>query len=284
MTFDALLREISKKAIENNMEVEAIKLLLMELSPYDAHQFYLNLSVEAPRDFESMFREKSDLYIVDHIPVQHILGYAYFYGHTFIVNEHVLIPRVETEQLVDQTLYYYDKYFNKQKLDVLDLGTGSGCIGLTLAKEEENLNVMISDVSAQALDTAKANAKHLNVSVKTRLSSWFDQIEGKFDMIISNPPYIPDDEIVEDIVKKEPEVALYGGKNGTDFYLHILKHIKPYLKDKGLIGFEHGYQQKAEIAAFVKTYFKDAKLIQLKDYQGKDRMTFIGFGGVLDDE
>ena len=284
MTYETLLKEVSTLALDHQKEAEAIKLLLMELSSFDAHQFYLNINQEVPSDFEKSFREKANLYIIDHIPVQHILGYAFFYGYNFTVNEHVLIPRVETEQLVENTLYYYDKYFGNKTLDVLDLGTGSGCIGLTLAKEEQNLNVTISDVSQKALDTALLNAKKLDISVKGILSSWFENIDHKFDMIISNPPYIPDDEIVEDIVQKEPDVALYGGKTGTDFYLHILKHIKPYLKDRALIGFEHGYQQKAQIAAYVKTYFKDAKLIQLKDYQGKDRMTFIGIGGVLDDE
>lgn len=284
MTYETLLKEVSTLALNHQKEAEAIKLLLMELSSFDAHQFYLNINQEVPSDFEKSFREKANLYIIDHIPVQHILGYAFFYGYNFTVNEHVLIPRVETEQLVENTLYYYDKYFGNKTLDVLDLGTGSGCIGLTLAKEEQNLNVTISDVSQKALDTALLNAKKLDISVKGILSSWFENIDHKFDMIISNPPYIPDDEIVEDIVQKEPDVALYGGKTGTDFYLHILKHIKPYLKDRALIGFEHGYQQKAQIAAYVKTYFKDAKLIQLKDYQGKDRMTFIGIGGVLDDE
>ena len=284
MTYETLLKEVSTLALNHQKEAEAIKLLLMELSKFDAHQFYLNINQEVPSEFEKSFREKANLYIIDHIPVQHILGYAYFYGYNFTVNNNVLIPRVETEQLVENTLFYYDKYFENKTLDVLDLGTGSGCIGLTLAKEEKNLNVTISDVSQKALDTALANAKKIDVSVKGILSSWFDQIDHKFDMIISNPPYIPDDEIVENIVQKEPDVALYGGKTGTDYYLHILKHIKPYLKERALIGFEHGYQQKAQIAQYVKTYFKDAKLIQLKDYQGKDRMTFIGIGGVLDDE
>jgi len=284
VTFVTLLKELSKKALAHHKEEEAIKLLLMELSPYDGHQFYLNLDKEVPSDFEQTFREKSDLYILNHIPVQHILGYAFFYGYDFYVNDDVLIPRSETEQLVENTLYYYDKYFGNQKLDVLDLGTGSGCIGITLAREEKNLKVTISDVSEKALVVANKNAKHLNVEVATIVSSWFNQIEGKFDMIISNPPYIPDDEIVEDIVQKEPEVALYGGKTGTDFYLHILQEIKPYLKDRALIGFEHGYQQKALIASYVKKIFPNAKLIQLQDYQDKDRMTFIGIGGVLNNE
>ncbi len=284
MTYETLLRKVSQIAIEHDKEAEAIKLLLMELSPLDAHQFYLNQREEVPGDLENEFMEKAMMYINDHVPVQHILGYAFFYGYQFNVDHNVLIPRVETEQLVENTLYYYDKYFEGQKLRLLDLGTGSGCIGVTLAKEEKNLNVTISDVSEKALNVAKGNAKSLEVDVDAILSSWFENIEGSFDIIISNPPYIPDAEIVEDIVQKEPEVALYGGETGTDFYKLILSEIKPYLKDRALIGFEHGYQQKALIKSYVDTYFPDAKIIQLKDLQGKDRMTFIGIGGVLEDE
>lgn len=227
----------------------------MELSHDDAHQFYLNLKKEVPSDFEEDFLKKSMLYIENDIPVQHILGYAYFFGYKFIANKDVLIPRVETEQLVENTLYYYDKYFENENLKLLDLGTGSGCIGLTLAKEEKNLNVTISDVSIEALEVAKKNAETLEVEVTSILSSWFDHIEGKFDIIISNPPYIPDDEIVENIVQKEPEVALYGGKTGTDFYELILREIKPYLNEKALIGFEHGYQQKRSNCFLCKKIF-----------------------------
>ncbi len=284
MTYETLLKKVSQIAIDHNKEVEAIKLLLMELSNLEAHQFYLNLKEEVPQSFEETFIEKSMLYIKEDMPVQHILGYAFFYGYQFIVSNDVLIPRVETEQLVENTLFYYDKYFDGKKLRVLDLGTGSGCIGLTLAKEEKNLDVTISDVSEKALAIANKNAQKLDVNVHSILSSWFDKIDGKFDMIISNPPYIPSDEDVEAIVKKEPEVALYGGQSGTDFYELILREIKPFLNDRALIGFEHGYQQKKRIYDYAKTYFKDAKIIQLKDLQGKDRMTFIGLGGVLDDE
>ncbi len=284
MTYEALLRKVSQFAVEHDEEVEAIKLLLMELSPLDAHQFYLNQREEVPADLEKDFIEKSMLYMIDHVPVQHILGYAFFYGYQFHVNEHVLIPRVETEQLVENTLYYYDKYFENENIKLLDLGTGSGCIGVTLAKEENHLDVMISDVSSDALEVAKKNADALKANVKAVLSSWFENIDGKFDIIISNPPYIPDDEVVQDIVQKEPEVALYGGKTGTDYYELILREIKPYLKEKALIGFEHGYQQRALIASYVKKYFPEARLVQLKDLQGKDRMTFVGIGGVLEDE
>ncbi len=284
MTYDQLLKDVTKKALAYNKEAEAIKLLLLELSGLAPHEFYLALREQADDDFVYSFKEKSDLYIVEDVPVQHILGYSYFYGHKFNVSDAVLIPRVETEQLVENILYYYDKYFTNQTLDVIDLGTGSGCIGLSLAVEEPNMHVTVTDISEDALKVTKENGQLLGVDVNYLVSDWFSQVSGKFDMIISNPPYIPAAEDVQDIVKKEPSVALYGGDTGTTFYEHILKHVKPFMKERCLIGFEHGYQQKADILAFAHMYLPEAKVIQLKDLQGRDRFTFLGFKGVLEDE
>ena len=284
MTFEQLLKLAYKKTKENQKEEEAAKLLLMELSAQDPHQFFLNLKNEVNPDMEKNFLEKLDLFINHHIPVQHLIGHSYFYGYKLIVNEHVLIPRGETEQLVEHVLYYYDKYFETEKVDVLDLGTGSGCIGLTLSLEEKNLNVTISDISEDALSVATLNKDNLNAKANIILSDLFQNIEGQFDIIVSNPPYIPDSEIVDLIVDKEPSVALYGGKLGTDFYKKILDQSKSYIKEKGLIAFEHGYQQRAEIYTYAKNAYPDANIIQLKDLAGKDRFTLIGIGGVLDQE
>lgn len=284
MTYESLLRAGYKKAKLHDKEEEAVKLLLMELSNQDPHQFYLHLADDAGLAFEKLFLGKLDQYLSDDIPVQHLIGHSYFFGHKFKVNQDVLIPRSETEQLVEHILYYYDQYFNDEKLEVLDLGTGSGCIGLTLDVEEENLNVTISDISAEALIVATENKINLNANAQIIQSDLFENINQNFDMIISNPPYIPDDEIVQDIVTKEPSVALYGGKLGVEFYERIIKESKKYIKEKALIGFEHGYQQKAQIYAFAKNYYPDANIIQLKDLQGRDRFTFIGIGGVLDHE
>ncbi len=284
MTYDQLLREVSKKAVQHDKEEEAIKLLLLELSGLAPHAFYLALKEEVDAAFVQSFTKKADDYIFNHVPVQHILGYSYFYGHKFNVSDAVLIPRVETEQLVENILYYYDKYFQNQNLNLIDLGTGSGCIGLSLAKEEPHLHVTVTDISEDALVVAKKNGKSLDVDVRYIASDWFSNVKGKFDMIISNPPYIPAAEDVQDIVKKEPSVALYGGDSGITFYEHILKHVKPFMKERCLIGFEHGYQQKEAILKLAHIHLPDAKVIQLKDMQGKDRFTFLGFKGVLSDE
>ncbi len=284
MTYENLLKLAYKKAKSHHKEDEAVKLLLMELSQQDPHQFYLHLTDETGLDFEKQYLEKLDQYLLEDIPVQHLIGHSYFFGYQFDVNKDVLIPRSETEQLVEHILYYYDQYFNDQKLKVLDLGTGSGCIGLTLALEEKNLDVTITDISQDALKIASKNKQKLNANAKVIQSDLFNQVQSKFDMIISNPPYIPDDEVVQDIVLKEPSVALYGGKLGVDFYERILKESKAFINEKGLIGFEHGFQQKSQIYEFAHQYYPKANIIQIKDLQGKDRFTFIGIGGVLEHE
>ena len=281
MTYEQLLKLAYQKAKLHHKEEEACRLLLMEISNQDAHQFYLQFKQEVEPSFVDRYLMLLDQYLIHHVPVQHLIGHSYFFGYPFTVNKDVLIPRSETEQLVENILLYYDTYFENQKVDVLDLGTGSGCIGLTLALEEKNMNVTISDISDQALKVAEQNRDKLKAKAKLVLSDLFEDIPQKFDIIVSNPPYIPDDEIVQDIVSKEPSIALYGGKLGTDFYEKILQSAKRHLKERALIAFEHGYQQKELIYQYAIKQFPHVTILQMKDLQGKDRFTFVGIGGIL---
>ncbi|HAX02731.1 MAG TPA: peptide chain release factor N(5)-glutamine methyltransferase [Acholeplasmataceae bacterium] len=281
VTFEKLLRLAYKKVAEKQGEEEAAKLLLMELSGLDPHAFFMAMKDEVSPELETLFLNSLSRYLDDKIPVQHVIGHSYFFGHKLYVNEHVLIPRPETEQLVEHVLYFYDAYFENQEINLLDLGTGSGCIGLTLAKEESHLHVTASDISEDALVVARKNKEALGVTADFVLSDLFQNIRGKFSILVSNPPYIPDSEVVDEIVQKEPSVALYGGSLGVDFYDKILKNAKPFLEEKALIAFEHGYQQKDVIASFVKTHYPDAIILQMKDLAGKDRFTFVGLNGVL---
>ena len=281
MTYEQLLKLAYQKAKLHDKEEEACRLLMMEISNQDAHQFYLSFKEEVGPSFIDRYLMLLDQYLINHIPIQHLIGHSYFFGYPFTVNQDVLIPRSETEQLVEQILLFYDTYFQGQKVDVLDLGTGSGCIGLTLALEEKNMNVTVSDISDKALKVAEENRDKLKAKAKLILSDLFDDIAQKFDIIVSNPPYIPDTEIVQDIVTKEPSIALYGGKLGTDFYERILKSAKKHLKENALIAFEHGYQQKELIYQYATKEFPHSTILQMKDLQGKDRFTFIGIGDVL---
>jgi len=281
VTYESLLRLANKKAREHHKEEEAVKLLLMELSKQTASEFFLNFKKNVDETLHKKYLDALDQYLIYNIPVQHLIGHSYFFGYAFKVNEDVLIPRAETEQLVGHVLYYIDTYFPNQKVNLLDLGTGSGCIGLTLALEEKSLHVTISDISEKALKVASFNNENLHAEATVVQSDLFDSIQGKFDVIVSNPPYIPDSEIVEDIVQKEPSVALYGGALGVDFYDRILEQAKSHLHEKAMIAFEHGYQQKEVIYGFARKHFPTGTIIQMKDLAGKNRFTLIGIGGVL---
>ena len=207
-------------------------------------------------------------------PVQYIIGNVDFYGYNFKVTKDVLIPRFETEQLIEKTIKYAHKIFD-DKLDIIDLGTGSGCIAITLSKELD-CNVTAIDISDKAIKIARENAIENNVMVDFIVGDMTKTIDEKYDIIISNPPYIRYDEKIMDIVKNnEPHIALYADNDGLYYYEEILKHCYKYLKEKYLIAFEIGKDQGSSIADMVNIYLYNAKVIVEKDLQGLDRFVFI---------
>ena len=153
---------------------------------------------------------------------------------------------------------------------MLDLGTGSGAIAIALSKEESNMDVYASDISSDAIELAKKSAILNGAKIEFKVGSWFEPFENeKFDIIVSNPPYLTTTEYVEDIVKdNEPDVALYGGVDGLLHYKEIIKNAKKYLKDKFVLGFEHGYKSKDELNKIIKLHFDDVKIVNLKDSMG----------------
>ena len=208
------------------------------------------------------------------IPVQYIVGNVDFYGYNFKVNENVLIPRFETEELVEKTIKYINKYFNK-KVDILDLGTGSGCIAITL-KKELDCNVDAVDISSKALEIAKLNAKNNNVDITFYEGDMLNPINKIYDVIISNPPYIAYNEEIMEIVKNnEPHTALYAEDNGLKYYKDIISNANKYLKEKSIIAFEIGEKQGKLILEYAKNYFKDSIITVEKDMQNRDRFVFI---------
>ena len=205
-------------------------------------------------------------------PVQYIVGNVDFFGINLKVNENVLIPRFETEELVDKVINY-SKIFNK-KLKVVDIGTGSGAIAITL-KKKLNAELTATDISNEALEVAKENALINNVQIDFKLGNLLEPLNEKYDILVSNPPYIAYDEEIMEIVKNnEPHLALYAANNGLYCYEEILKNVKNYLNEKALIAFEIGEKQGEALKELSLKYLNVEAKIE-KDLQGRDRFAFI---------
>lgn len=208
------------------------------------------------------------------IPVQYIVGNVDFLGNILKVNEKVLIPRFETELLVEKTIDYSRKYL-KEPLKIIDLGTGSGAIAISL-KKRLNSSVDAIDISLEALEVARENAVDNGACINFFHSDMLDNVDDIYDIIISNPPYIAYDEEVEDTVKNnEPNIALFADNKGLEFYEKILSKANSHLNNPGIIAFEIGMNQGLEIERIARKYFKNADIRIEKDLTGKDRFVFV---------
>ncbi len=276
-TFKEVLKINEQYAIDNLKEDSGVKLLMLHFSKMNSSDLLISMDKEIPEDVYQDFLYGVDRYIAKNIPVQHIIGYEEFYGHKFIVNGNVLIPRFETEELVANVLMYYDEVFNSKKVSVVDVGTGSGCLAVTLDIEESNMTLTATDISKEALKVAKLNNQKLKGNVTFIEGDMLNPLAGmKFDILVSNPPYIPNEEYVEDLViDNEPRVALFGGEDGLDYYKEIIKNAESILNDKYIIAFEHAFNKAKQLKKIIKKHIHDVEIIQKKDMQGKDRMTFI---------
>jgi len=277
MKYYELLNQATELCIKENKEDGAVKLLLLFVTKLESHILIAKLKEEAPEFVVRDYMKLIDKYVYENIPVQHLTGIEYFYGYEFIVNEDVLIPRFETEELVNNILMIYDEIFSEKSIDVVDVGTGSGAIAITLDLEEPNMTVIATDISNEALAVAKANNKNLNSNVKFFQGDMLKPLEGKkVDLLVSNPPYIPDEEIVDALVyENEPHVALFGGADGLNFYRIILENAHKYLNKTNILAFEHAYDKGNEMVELAKKHFPNSEVRLLKDMQGKDRMTFV---------
>ena len=264
-------------ASEKGYEESAILLLLLYEAKLTSSELYMKMDDEIDKKISDNFETDVKKYLDDNIPVQYIIGEACFYGYDFNVNNDVLIPRPETEELVENILFLYDDYFKGKDIDVVDIGTGSGCISVTLVAEEPHMHLKATDISGRALNVARSNAKKMNVNIDFKEGNMLEPVmNDKFDILVSNPPYIPETEVVDPLVKdNEPNVALFGGNDGLKFFHIILENAPKIMKEKCILAFEHGYNKTQEIEAICKKYFPDANIYTKKDLQGLDRMTFV---------
>jgi release factor glutamine methyltransferase len=213
--------------------------------------------------------EKLILRRIDREPVSKILGRREFWGRSFSISENVLDPRADTETLIDFVI-------EKPVKSVLELGTGSGAIAITLACEWKEVQVTAIDISEDALSLAKLNAENFNVQNKIHFlkSDWFETVRGSFDLIISNPPYIglvEQDEIAAEVIKYDPQIALFAGRDGLEAYKRIIPNLAKFLNPDGLVVLETGASQSNQVKNMMNAVgLIDAKIV--KDLSGKDRL------------
>ena len=203
-------------------------------------------------------------------PVQYILGCDYFYGYKFLVNKCVLIPRKETELLVEKCLNLAN-----DNDSILDLCSGSGCIGISIFKQNQNLKVELSEKSKKAIKVIKKNLRLNKIKLKIYKSNLFSKIKKEYNIIVTNPPYISKKEIKtlsSEVKDKEPIMALDGGRDGLKFYKKIVKQAPKYLKSNGYLLMEIGCNQADDIVKLLKKNKKYKNIEVLKDYSNLDRM------------
>ena len=277
-TYNQLIHEYRKIFKEKELPPETVKAFLFELCNDHKVNLYLDIDKEVNPDVYELFTKGMER-IMNNEPMNYVLGYSYFYGYRFIVNDGVLIPRPETEELVGLILSKYDEYFIGKSIDLCDVGTGSGAIAIALKKEEDRLNVYASDISEDALKVARLNAQNNDAKVEFFQGSMlepFIERDIKVDILVSNPPYIKTVETIEaSVYDYEPHVALFGGEDGLKFYREILQNAHKVLKPKGFIFFEMGYDLKDSLSALAKEYYPESRIEVYKDINGKDRMMMI---------
>ena len=278
-TYKQVIRRYENELMEGDRDSNVPKVLFFHLAKKEPHQLYLMMDEEVEPNLLVQFEEAMALYLKGY-PVQYIKGVETFFGRDFKVNEDVLIPRYETEELVENILYAIDDYFDDYtSIDLCDVGTGSGAIAISLKCEEERLNVVATDISEEALVVARENAKSLEADVTFYQGDMLQPLIDrgiKVDIFVSNPPYIPAEQDIEAVVKdNEPHVALFGGKDGLYFYRKIFERATEVLKDRAILAFEMGFDQKEDMAKEVEHYFPNTPFEILQDMNGKDRMLFI---------
>ena len=276
MKFAQIFKDFEEKLIAQGEEAESLSFVYRSLKNLSFTDFVFALQQEVTEE-EKQFVEEIYKKLAAHIPAQYIIGHAEFFGMQLKVDERVLIPRPETEELVDLILTE-----NPEKnLKVLDIGTGSGAIALALAKNRPDWSVTAADISQDALELATENAKSQDLDLTFIRTDCFSEISSKYDIIVSNPPYISRADEVEvglNVLHSEPHLALFADEDGLAIYRRIAEDSKDYLNDGGKIYLEIGYKQGQSVPALFMENLPEKRVRTLKDQFGQDRMVVIDDG------
>lgn len=273
MTIEQNLKIAIQKLKQENIEEPMLKARILLCYVLSVQKEYLMIHSNDILEHNKEERYKEALQkLIEGYPLQYITNYQEFMKLEFYVDENVLIPRADTEITVEEVIKYCK---NKENLKILDLCTGSGAIAISLGKYIENCEITAVDISIKALEIAKKNAMKNGVkNITWILSDLFEKVEGTFDIIVSNPPYIKKEVILtlDKQVQKEPKLALDGGDDGLDFYRQIMQKAPKYLKEDGVIFLEIGYDQKEDVTNIIKQTNEYKNIEYKKDLAGNDRM------------
>ncbi|RSK02217.1 Release factor glutamine methyltransferase [Streptococcus mitis] len=276
MKLAQLFSDFEEELIRQGEEAESLSFVYRSLKNLSFTDFVFALQQEVTEE-EEVFVKGIFQQLSAHKPAQYIIGQADFYGMQLKVDERVLIPRPETEELVELILAENPE----TNLSVLDIGTGSGAIALALAKNRQDWSVTAADISQDALDLASENAKKQNLQIFLKKSDCFTEISEKYDIIVSNPPYISredESEVGLNVLYSEPHLALFADEDGLVIYRRIAEDAKDYLKDGGKIYLEIGYKQGQSVPELFRKYLSDKRVRTLKDQFGQDRMVVVDDG------
>ncbi|KKC18808.1 peptide release factor-glutamine N5-methyltransferase [Streptococcus sp. NCTC 11567] len=278
MNYATLIRTYEDKLEQIGEDRENLAYVFRELKEWSSLDFLLHQNQEVSSD-DCLLLEKIFMDLSQHLSPQYLTGRAYFRDLQLSVDQRVLIPRSETEELVDLILAENPD----TPLSVLDIGTGSGAIAISLKKERPAWQLTASDISSDALSLAQDNASHYQLDITFIVSDVFSQLSGTFDMIVSNPPYIAyedKDEVGLNVYQSEPHLALFAAEDGYAIYRRIIEEASNYLSEKGKLYFEIGYKQGEGIKALVNTHFPQKRVRVLRDVFGKERMVVVDHGTI----
>ena len=276
MKLAQLFSDFEEELIRQGEEAESLSFVYRSLKNLSFTDFVFALQQEVTEEGE-VFVKGISQQLAAHKPAQYIIGQADFFGMQLKVDERVLIPRPETEELVELILAENPE----TNLSVLDIGTGSGAIALALAKNRPNWSVTAADISQDALDLASENAKNQKLNIFFKKSDCFAEISEKYDIIVSNPPYISredESEVGLNVLYSEPHLALFADEDGLAIYRRIAEDAKDYLKDGGKIYLEIGYKQGQSVPDLFRKHLPEKRVRTLKDQFGQDRMVVVDDG------
>lgn len=276
MTLAQYLAELEQELVAAGEEAESLTFVYRALKDLSFTDFVLKLRTEVSQEDRDQLKAIQEQ-LLAHRPAHYIIGSSDFLGLSLKVDERVLIPRTETEELVDLILSENPE----TSLSVLDIGTGSGAIALALANSRPNWQITASDLSEDALSLAVENAQSCGLNLAFVQSDCLDAIQGKFDIIVSNPPYISEadkDEVGLNVLTSEPHMALFAEEDGYAVYRKIAEQAGDYLTKIGKIYLEIGYKQGDGVRELLEKNFPQKRIRVLKDQFGKDRMVAVDNG------